>query len=279
LPSYLLGEFLRVLHIWNTAGVASVIAKYQAKILGWETWVITRSKYDPYNLTYYGTKVKDPNYIFYIRVLLIARRYDLIHLHSFDKIIPLMKKIYPNKPIVMHYHGSEIRNKWESKKRYWSKADVVLISTRDLLNNAPNDVIYLPNPVDLEVFKPMSNLTKNMNAAIYVYDPLNPALSKDITWAKEIAKRYKLNLKIHNRRKTPINHLNMPLFLNKFEYFIDRKSIPSLSKTGLEALACGLKVIRWDNNVITRLPSDHKPKYVIEKLYDIYESILRNTVF
>jgi len=41
----------------------------------------------------------------------------------------------------------------------------------------------------------------------------------------------------------------MSHFLNQFEVFFDQFTIPSLSKTALEAIACGCKVISWKGPV------------------------------
>ena len=56
----------------------------------------------------------------------------------------------------------------------------------------------------------------------------------------------------------------MPKVLNRYEYYIDRMSPKSLSKTALEVLACGLKVIRWDGRVVSGLPLEHRPERVAE---------------
>ena len=63
--------------------------------------------------------------------------------------------------------------------------------------------------------------------------------------------------------------------MNKFEYFIDKHSLGSMSKTGLEALACGLKVVRWDGKVLNKLPKEHEPKNVLQRLAKIYMEALQ----
>jgi len=82
-----------------------------------------------------------------------------------------------------------------------------------------------------------------------------------------------LKLEIVDRVRQPIPYMRLPTFLNSFEYYIDRNYIPSLSKTALEALACGVKVIRWDGKIIKKLPEQHKPENVIRKLAEIYEDL------
>ncbi len=256
---------MKILHIWNTAGVASVLAKYQSKVLGWHTWVITRRSYDRYGLTIYGEALKTGTSTFVLKALSLARKFDVIHVHSLDKIVPLFKLIYPSKPLILHYHGSDIRNKWELKKKIWKKADLILVSTPDLLSGAPENVVYLPNPVDTELFRPVHG-SKNPNSALYI---IKRQAGERIDWAYEVAEKLGLELTIIDRVASPIPHIELPRFLNRFEYYIDRKHIPSLSKTALEALACGLKVVNWKEEIVEGLPSEHKPDKVVNKLYKI----------
>ncbi len=48
----------------------------------------------------------------------------------------------------------------------------------------------------------------------------------------------------------------------------------SVSKTGLEALACNCKAITWNGNILTKLPEEHKPENVIEELMKVYKDII-----
>ncbi len=261
---------MRVLHIWNTAGVASIIAKYQAKIFKWKTWVIMRKKYDLYGYTTYGELIDSSSYSFVLKSILRARKYDVIHIHDIDIIVPLLKLLYPNKLIILHYHGDSIRNLWKEKQKYWSKADAVIVATPDLLDNAPSDVaVYVPNPVDTELFRPLEVAEKRMNTALFIYAD-EPKYTASLEWAKTIAKKLGLDLYVHNRQRNPIPHTRLPEFLNKFEYFIDHCWVKALSKTALEALACGLKVIRWDGRVVSNLPKEHEPEEVVKKIKQVY---------
>lgn len=261
---------MKVLHVFNVAGVASTLAKYQKKMYKWDTWVITRKKYDPYGLTVYGRSFNDPKYLFIIRALITAKKYDLIHVHDFDKIVPWLKRLYSNKPIIIHYHGTRIRGKWQSREKYWSKSDAILASTSDLLEGAPKHVIYLPNPVDTELFYPMPKLRK-AGTALYI---IKHQYGEDLEWPRKVAEKLKLQLVVRDRIKDPIPYRELPRFLNKFEYYIDRNYISSLSKTALEALACGLKVVRWDGKIVKSMPSDHKPETVIRCLKGVYETLI-----
>lgn len=89
---------LQILHIWNTAGVGSVLAKYQARLFGWKTWVVMRKKFDKFCLTTYGEVWNVGGKIFIAKTLWIARKYDIIHVHALDRIVPLLKRLYPRSP-------------------------------------------------------------------------------------------------------------------------------------------------------------------------------------
>jgi len=265
---------MKVLHVWNPASIASTLAKYQARLLGWNTWVMARGAIDIYGETTYGEILDCGSREFITLVILKARKYDVIHVHIVDKIVPILKFIYPWKKIVLHYHGTDIRGRWREKERYWRRADLILVSTRDLLEGAPRDieVHHLPSPVDLEIFRPIPELRRPGTALFMTSSELKHRVSQP--WAIDVARRLKLKLDIIDREKVMIPHRKLPLLLNRYEYFIDHRWVPALSKTALEALACGLKVIRWDEKILQGLPEQHKPEYVVRKLVKLYQTIL-----
>ncbi len=264
---------MRVLHIWNPAGVASTLAKYQVRILGWSAWVITRRSADRFGLTTYGELLDCGSLRFLTLAVLRARRFDVIHVHMLDKLVPALKAIYPRKKVVLHYHGSDIRGRWCERRRFWKAADLILVSTPDLLEGAPADacVRYLPNPVDTDLFKPIPSLRRPGTALFITSSEAKHRASEK--WAVRMAERLGLKLHIIDRDKEAIPHRRLPLVLNAYEYFIDHRWVPALSKTALEALACGLKVVRWDGKVIQGLPERHRPGAVVRALASLYEQL------
>lgn len=42
---------MRILHVWNTAGVASVIAKFMDRLLGTKSLVVHRRAFDLFSVT------------------------------------------------------------------------------------------------------------------------------------------------------------------------------------------------------------------------------------
>ena len=266
-------EGMKILHIWNTAGVASIIAKYMDKLFGTVSSVVMRKRYDKFGLTTYGELWDYPASVFKLRCLIRARKFDIIHIHSCDELVPSIRRRYPEKRIVLHYHGTDVRGRWREKEKFWRKADLILVSTPDLLAGAPEQAVYLPNPVDLDLFKPIrrpSQISKHKKLALYF---IKPKSGRDLDWAKEVAKKYDLSLVVHERN---IPYTKLPEFLNNFEYYIDRHYIKSLSKTALEALACGVKVIDWREKVLNHFPEEHHPKNTVERLYEMYRHLMES---
>ena len=186
--------------------------------------------------------------------------------------------IYPRKKIVLHLHGSIIRGRWHEEDL--SKADLILVSTPDLLDGAPEGTLYLPNPVDEDLInhinlKYMKKIKKTaFHIELYALDK-----------AQEYALSHKLKLVVSDREKDPMAHEDFLKHIARYGYYIDVKRdypthsyqktiLKALSMTGLEALALGCKVINWDNKVLTGLPSEHKSLNVAEKLNEYYRNML-----
>jgi hypothetical protein len=268
------GKKIKIMHIGNTAGVGSVIAKYMDRLAGTASLVVARRVSDPVGFTTYGELWNSGPKMFTLRCLLIARKFDIVHIHYFDKIIPYLKLLYPKKPIVMHYHGDDIRDKWELKRKYWSKADMVLYSSLDLLDNeTPEEAIYVPNPVDIEVFHPCEVEPKS-KTAFHIFYNAN-------TVAERYAEKHGLDLTIYDwREEGRIPHLRFAEVLCRHEYYIDVKVnqngvlLEALSKTALEALACGLKVVTWSGSVVNGLPLGNSPEKAVRRIFELYLGLL-----
>lgn len=275
---------MRVLHIWNTAGVASTIAKYQRKVLGWDSYVITRKKFDPFGYTEtagVGVALNSNKYAFVLRSILMAHKYDLVHVHSLDKILPILNIIKRNN--ILHYHGSDIRGQWNVtfKKFLYNRANIVLVSTPDLYNEVPQTlkgkkVFYLPNPVDTEIFKPLNirRLDKGLVIVKKGRKHMWPLIKKH---ADKLSREYDVEYDVLFADETPVPYQEMPVLLNKYKYFFDiphgftslEEVIPALSKTALEALACGAIVLSPFFGEIWGLPREHHPKNVVKLLAEI----------
>lgn len=272
---------IRILHIWNKAGVGGFLSRYMDKEYDTKSLCITRKALDWFDLSSEKTKVLDNRVItYFIKVLLECRKYDILHFHAHDQYIKYFKMIYPNKKIIIHYHGTVIRYNWESRIKYWKHADVILVSTPDLLDGSPENTIWLPNVVDEDICFRQLKYPKVIGSAFHV-DRFA------IDYANLYADNNNLKLFIHDRDVLRIPHYAFINLLGRFEYYIDvKRDYPSavevtrvlkaLSVTGLEALACGCKVINYEGKVINELPSKHESHNIVSSLYEIYNSLIEN---
>jgi glycosyltransferase involved in cell wall biosynthesis len=262
---------LRILHVWNTAGVGSVIAKFMDRKYGTDSLVITRKAADPVGITTYGKTLASGPWLFSGRALMMARKFDIIHVHSLEGIVPWMKRIYMEKPVVLHYHGGEIRDRWEEKRKTWKQADFVAYATPDMGEGAPEGIDWAPNPVDTDIFRSDSSVRQEGTAVSIRYNMDDEA--------EGFAQRNGLKLSWIERKMVP--HDEMPRLLQKSEYYldfrrrlVDGKIVRCLGKAGLEALACGCKVADWTGELHEGLPPVHLPDAVAERWHGIYERIL-----
>lgn len=259
----------RVLHIWNTAGVGSVIAKFADRDFGTRSTVITRRAADRVGLTSYGTSYDDGPARFFLRALRAAGSADVVHVHSLDRVVPWVRRLY-GKPVVMHYHGTDINGKWEAKRSRWSKADYIAVSTPNLLDGAPPTAVHVANPVDTDFFTPRAGERPPGSAVSFRY-----GMDQE---AEDAAK--KLGLKLTWLDRWSVKHGEMPGVLSGYSYYIDMRRPPgavvarSVGKAALEALACGCKVVDWSGSVLSGLPAENEPHRVAARWHEIYSQLL-----
>jgi hypothetical protein len=290
---------LYVLHIWDQAGVAYVIAKFQ-QINNNESRVIRVKNADKYGIDEfykeYGIFVTSEELV--CKSIEEAKRADIIHIHSLPEMVINIRKTYgKSKTIILHYHGTDIRGfSKETTKKYDSRnilrpknlikrilrkrlhikaqrsADRVIVSTPDLIHLVKGS-IFLPNPIDTDHFKRELNVNVPIDkGAVFINSEVT-----NLELAMDYCKDKGINLKIdiYDRTKDPINYKDIPNFLKKYDVYIDlrfvnRKLLRNLSKTALEALACGLRVLNYNLEYVSSLPAEHCPEKVATRLSSIY---------
>lgn len=257
--------------MWDTAGVASVLSRYMRKHYNVKSAVVNLKSLDPYNLTkFYGGRDFSNTTLTTIGFVLKGLTYDIIQVHSAFRFVKYFKRVYPQKSVVMHFHGEDVRLVgWRALREILGKANLTLVSTPDMLKGAPKSVYWLPNPVDTGHFKPVPNLRKT-GAALYF---VKHQRGEDLSWPRAIARKYGLELCLHDRVMQPIVYSELPKFLSSFEYYIDRNYIASLSKTALEALACKVKVIDSNEEMLDKFPAEHNPINVVKILWNLYQEM------
>ena len=305
---------MKILHINDQAGVSCILAKYQRNY-GRESKVLSSNKIDKFGiLKYYKDYVDIVERVNFVNYCISeAKDADVIHIHSKEEIVVKMRKTFGNsKKIILHYHGTDIRNKvtttdsalqnikiksklFAAKGRYRLKliqmgyykslqklrlesqtiADEILVSTSDLLSLLPN-AKYLPNPVDVKHFS-VDEVGKNRssNNALTIKTETGN-IEQTLQYCKE--NNIDLKIDVFDRTKTPLLHEQIPNLLKKYDIYVDIKMVnnqllESLSKTGLESLACGLKVLNFKLEYLDKLPEMHNPVNVVTQLENIYNKI------
>jgi len=228
-------------------------------------------------------------------------------------IFTIRKIFGNSKKIILHYHGTDIRgfknknsskisifqnitNKkklfvhkiknrlWLVKRGYYKPfstesqklANDILVATPDLLTLVPH-AKYLPNPIDLDHFSKRNddNYNRSINNALTIKTATGD-IQKTLEYCK--INNVRLKIDIFDRTKTPLWYEEIPNFLKKYDIYIDvrivnDKILENYSKTALESLACGLKVLNYKLEYIDRLPEIHYPVNVVSQLENIYNKL------
>jgi hypothetical protein len=252
---------MKILHVWDVAGVASILAKWQKK-LGHETKVIMLRRHDPMGITSFYNETYDMRVRKLIPfVLKEARGCDVIHVHNLSEFLPLIRARCPGKRIIIHHHGFTSATKWFVRLTHLF-ADRVFVATHDLLDVFPNAVL-IPTPVDTDHFRKgtddgsRDSGTGEGKLAFHMR-------YLDLEMFKEHAKDD--TIEIVDREREPIPYERMPDFLKRYGTYydikyMDARLIAAHSKTCLEALACGLDVIDHDGKLLHEFPMHHCPEY------------------
>ena len=228
-------------------------------------------------------------------------------------VIKIRKAYGNSKKIVLHYHGTDIRglknknnansstiqNTTIRTKSFAAKiknrirlmqmgyyrslriesqrlANEILVSTPDLLSLLPH-AKYLPNPVDVDHFsKDDTKHNKvNKNNALTIKTEIGNS-EKVLEYCKK--NNIDLKIDVFDRTKSPLLYEEIPNFLKKYNIYVDirivnDKILENFSKTALESLACGLKVLNHKLEYIDKLPAMHNPVNVVNQLENIYNKI------
>jgi len=273
---------IKILHIWNVAGVSNTLSFEQRK-LNVQSDIISRIDLDLYHFH----KIHPECFIslprsflqFYAKTLFLARKYDILHIHWYDWIIPYLRFLYNKKIIIIHYHGSDIRYRFEEKRKRNKYSDFIAVSTSDLIQHIPESS-YIPNPVDLNHFTRKKDFIKKTALTFQAYSKFKN--TKNL--AEKVAKKRDLKLTIINREKKKIPYPEMPRFLEKFEFYIDIRQEPTkneildtLSLTALQALGLKTKVI-FNNKVIEEFPKENNPTRVAKQWIEVYKKLKKERV-
>lgn len=266
---------LKILHIWDVAGVSSCLTKYLRKH-GIESDVLMRGGYLSNSIThFYGNKVLYQNpKKFSLQVILKSRNYDIIHVHSTRPILKWVK-ILAKKPTILHYHGSEVRDFSIEERKEEKFADKIIVSTEDLLENRfYKDPTYLPNIVDTELFS-KKEFPKNNEGFVRLKK------NQTVEQTQKLLKENGFDIKLESINYNQLIHFaGLIDFLKYFQWYVDLpiincKIIKANSLLGLQCMSMGMEVICHDFQVRSKIPEENQPQQVLEKLIPIYEELVK----
>ncbi len=270
-----------------------------------------------YRLSYPKIKILG-NLIFWIKIFFALRKInpDIVHCQTIQMGLPcfLFKKIY-KKPYIVWCHGFDVYFLWKFKKIIskivLNSANAVVALTEDMKKeikkNFKNEILVLPNGVDLEKFKGFSKEI--------VHDKLKiPIEEKVILFVGELKKVKGLEYLIEAFKKINQRFVNSKLLLvggglekenlenivkknnlqNKIifvgrianqevcEYMIgsDVFVLPSLSEgfplVILEAMASGLPIVATKVRGLSEILKDNKNGFLVDpkNSEDLFQRIL-----
>jgi hypothetical protein len=246
---------MKILHVWDCAGVSSILAKYQKK-LGYDVKVLMRQSSDKLGISeFYGNTTDLTGREFIKTAVRLSKDYDVIHIHNLPNIIPMIRLRHPRKKIIIHYHGFPATDK-KHVKFYSRFATNVFLATSDLKSVFPKGVV-IPTIVDTDHFNGTPNGKGNLTFSIRYLD-----MNKFKQTVKE-------DVDIIDREKNHVPYKDMPEFLKSYSRYYDikflyGKLLEAHSKTCYEALACGLDVVDYTGCTLRGLPEQHEPHHVAE---------------
>lgn len=139
-------------HIGNTAGVASTIA-YEQQKSGHKTDIFVFD--DLTHKLFGGIKINYNSHWEKWRFFHKLNDYDVWHYHHpYGSLKEKLESKKTGKIFLKHYHGSELRGKYEN--------EFCVVSTPDLLKYAPKG-IWIPNPIN---FQEIIKITQKSNSTI-----------------------------------------------------------------------------------------------------------------
>ncbi|MCE7749758.1 MAG: glycosyltransferase [Candidatus Heimdallarchaeota archaeon] len=290
---------LKILHIWMSADVAVTMSK-ELKKRGHDVRILISENADPFGWReaapelVHTTKTDLGLFLKVIRKIFFFRP-DIVHIHGMLNIVKWVRYVYKKIPIVMHFHGTDIREVWDVRMPDLLKLNIgaYVVASEDLLRGAPKDNVYfIANPVDEDLFT--RTVEGNNNKALFI------SINEIQGLAEERARKYakdKLNMELEvlDRTTSSIPYIGLKDYLQQFAAYLDFKIdgmfggskeevyedrenpyVTCLSLTAYQALALGIIAVDYNDEVHTELPVERTPAHAVDILEKIYYDVLKN---
>lgn len=292
---------MRVLYCWDLGAISSLINRYMSYKYNHIGTVLMRRDSDRYGLSAYYSPpcrlVGGGARLFYLQAAMTAPRQDILYVDASLGRINLLKKISMGAKVVMHYHGSDVRNiPYEARRDKEKNADHIMVATPDLLNyKFSTEPTHLPIPVDTELYS-SRDIPSNNRGIVFMKlgQKSEPTLQRlrdmgfgDIKWDL-IPHPHDVNVATATSGETPphgdlnrVQYHTMPAKLSQYQYYggiywnsFSKSWYEMSSTTDLQALSLGLTLVRYDGAVVKELPPEHRPEEVASRVKAIYDTLL-----
>jgi glycosyltransferase involved in cell wall biosynthesis len=193
-------------------------------------------------------------------------KHDILHIHyAYLGVLG----VFDTSPMVLHCHGTDLR--WGLRDRLRSRfvvsalrrAQRVLVSTPDLLDHLQDlrpDAMFLPNPVDVDVFRPTQRPERSTVRVLIISEGTEMKGIEVATGAAtQLQIRYpSVEIRAIARSERDVARFTalgirsfvpavpralMPSLINDHDVVIGQFVVGSLGLNELESLACGKPVI------------------------------------
>lgn len=252
---------MKFLHIGNICGIPNSIRDAQielghtSKTLSFypEPSHVSDFNYDAtYSLGKFSSIIKRMWVLFKI-----GWNYDVFHFanNSLVNGIDILLWKLMGKKVIIHYHGSEIRDR---KQPFFHKfADVFFVSTPDLLKFVPGS-IWLPSPIYTQNYKQAIS----SNVLIITHAPSNPPLkgTTEITSAIKSIQMEIPDLKFDLISGIPYN--DALDHYSKATIVIDQIKIGWYGMVSLECMAIGVPVVCYISKDLLKYFPDSYPVWL-----------------
>jgi len=229
-----------------------------------------------------------------LRTTLVLRSNDADIIHAHYARAPAWVAMLSGKSFVVHCHGDDIRHGHSIlTKLAFKKASLVLHSTPDLEGLVKRS-IYLPNPVDTELFQPKRSVVEVKKALYFTHETAHPRTRGEEPVKKIVDACREADMEVTILAKGSVRYVDMPTLLSNHDLFLDHWMCQAYSKTALEAMSMCIPVIGYEtpleelkqkltdvkknpNPLIERglkIVEEHKPEKVAAKLYQLYLKII-----
>ncbi|MHA1481548.1 MAG: hypothetical protein ACTSQZ_09020 [Candidatus Thorarchaeota archaeon] len=206
---------------------------------GHTSTILSHSSYDTFGMTEsaLSSKLADEVKSFYLLLVDEIKKLKPTHIHINSHLVGLViaRSVAPWTPIVFQYHGTDIRGRIGIHKRVKYLSDKVIVSTEDLMQYG--EWYGCPIPTQFEY-----KGGRKPNTALMIISGSAPVDKTED--AIQYCFEHNLELTIVDGRiGERIPSTEMPEYLSRFEYYLDFKGLDPMSKTGMEAIECGCKVV------------------------------------